>query len=100
MSSGYDTETGLIQTYKGEALSIPDNPIFNDVKTALSRLRHAFVDFPFEHEMYWSGFLAGALSLLARYAWTMGRRRCSLWTPTFAARARECWSTASDASSL
>ncbi len=67
--AGYHAETGLLQTYNGPPINLQPYPTLHYANMAVRKIKQLFVDFPFESEVYFSGFLAALLSPLARPAY-------------------------------
>jgi hypothetical protein len=66
---GYDRDTGLYLALNGTAYPpIRARPTLDEARTAIGRLRHVFIDFPFAETHHSSATLAAVLSLVARHA--------------------------------
>jgi hypothetical protein len=67
---GYDDTTGLLYQPAPEldGLTVPDDVTHADARDALTQLYSAVADFPFAEKMHRSAWLAGLLTMFARYA--------------------------------
>lgn len=63
---GYHAGSGILQTYAGSTLQLPERVTRDDAIAACKRLKRVFSDFPFENDVAWSGFLAAMLTPLVR----------------------------------
>lgn len=64
---GYDPETG-VYVAGGAKISVPEHPTRADAEAAVGRLRDLTRDFPWRDDSGFAGWLASALTLLARPA--------------------------------
>jgi putative DNA primase/helicase len=66
--AGWDEKTGLLYEPNGGFPSIPGRPTRADAKDAAGRLMGLVADFPFKSDEHRAAWLAGLLTVAARYA--------------------------------
>jgi hypothetical protein len=67
---GYDSSTGILYDPQVEFPPVPEHPALDQVKQALGDLLEVVADVPFASEVDQAAWLAGALTPMARFAYT------------------------------
>jgi hypothetical protein len=66
---GHDEQTGVFYNHTG-AVAVPKNPSRADALAAWERLSEVICDFPFEHDVHKSAWLAAILTPMTRFAFS------------------------------